>query len=219
MLLKDNSSISFLEPRQKKDSILHLAVGPRRRKISFNIRSVTKAPIYKKGNKYYIDIMLDTKTNIKHLGFQQDVNEVRKRILFHAADGVVEKMNKLQSVYHDIWKVRQRKETRSMAVTLEILPDCQFLKSNRANRLYYDSPEFIKKGDEVDLIVVFSGYEQSVFLKPRFIVYKIKRFFNSELQIEDLRYITSALDPAEVDDEAYSEQYSKKFTKIKNPSK
>lgn len=245
-------NIRFLKIHKQGDQNLQLAVGHKNKKIAFTINQIrAQSLVYKKDNKYWIDIEL---VRGEHDAIILKMQQIKQIVTEHLFKNQLNHNNNLtvsdvEKSYKDILNTKlidpnndkdssesaesleksrdagkseifhiQVPETKTQQnsvaiISVEIHPDCQFLKTNAIN-IWQDSPENIEVNDLIDIIMVFTGFvftETAFWIKYH--IYKIKRHFICELDLEDIVYAKNEM-PLEYDDEKYVKKYEKNFPKL-----
>ena len=229
------NDIRFLKIRQQGQDSIQLAVRNPNRKIAFDVSMIaTASKIYKQDDKFVVDLRFD---HHQHADVLQKMKDIKKFVVQHLwkhklldpNDKLLEVQNKF--VDHMLKKQENNKNDDEMEIapppdptqkpdqtifTVEIHPDCQFLKTSGV-QTYFETPENIDKDDILDVIMVFTGirFNPTSFM-IKYQLYKVKKHFIPEVDTENLICTMDDLS-LEYDHQKYIAKCQQKFAKfIKN---
>lgn len=201
--------IVFRPPKHLNDKYIQLAATEKgNRKIYKIDKAKCYSKIYKKNNKYYIDIELK---NTEHETFIKNIDKIKQYAIEYVyqtkTDTKKIKREEIEKSFIDI-----NKKKGKHYYTFEVHPNCKFLKSNYKT-LSRDKPENVTTKDIIDFVVVFTAIIFDQYsLTCKWAIHQIKRFYVQELNVEDLN--SDVYDDLEYDEKKYVSKYDDKFKNI-----
>ena len=189
---KAKTSIEYLKLQKVNKFYIQRAHLKRKNVMITTKDTISYTKLYRKGKKVVIDLFLPENNKLtKHMKY------IKTTSLKHVAQEREYTEEQCLKNYISIMKEKVHKyedgtEEKGYITTMEIDPECIFVKKNELDDIKGDTYKEIKNGDDLDIKVIYRGllYGKTKF-KNQFIIQAITRNYIDNLNIDGCVFDTS----------------------------
>ena len=189
---KSKTTINYLKLQKVNKFYIQRAHLNRKNVMIMTKDTISYTKLYRKGKKVVVDLFLSENNKLtKHIKYIKSTSfEYVSKERDYTAEQCLK--NYIPILKEKVHKYEDGVEEKGYIITMEVDPECIFVKKNELDEIKGDTYKQIKKGENMDIKVIYRGllYGKSKF-KNQFIIQAITRNYIDNLNIDECVFDTS----------------------------